>query len=68
MSDVCVHLLQYTTAAGISSARSWADPTRATSYGMEKAGGTVCPSRTKLHLPGHSSPASQAGRRVGPAQ
>ncbi len=32
-------------------------------YGMEKAGGT---SRTTSHLPGHSPPASQAVRRVGP--
>ncbi len=30
-------------------------------YGMEKAGG---PSHTKSRLPGHSPPASQAGRRV----
>jgi hypothetical protein len=36
-------------------------------YGTEKAGGTASPSRTKSHLPGHSPPASQAGRRVGPA-
>ncbi len=36
-------------------------------YGTEKAGGTDCPSRTKLPLPGYSPPASQAGRRVGPA-
>jgi hypothetical protein len=36
-------------------------------YGTEKAGGTARPSRTKSHLPGHAPPASQAGRRVGPA-
>jgi hypothetical protein len=35
------------------------------SYG--KAGGTARPSCTKSHLQGHSPPASQAGRHVGPA-
>jgi hypothetical protein len=34
--------------------------------GTEKAGGTG-PSITNSHLPGHSPPASQAGRRVWPA-
>jgi hypothetical protein len=34
--------------------------------GTEKAVGTARLSHTKSHLPGHSSPASQAGRRVGP--
>jgi hypothetical protein len=33
----------------------------------EKASGTARPSRTKSHPPGYSSPASQAGRRVGTA-
>jgi hypothetical protein len=32
---------------------------------MEKADGTAHPSRTESHLPGHSPPASQSGRRVG---
>jgi hypothetical protein len=36
-------------------------------YGTEKAGGMAPPSHTKPHLPGHFPPASQAGRRVGPA-
>jgi hypothetical protein len=36
-------------------------------YGTEKAGGTARPSRRESHLLGHSPPASQAGRRVGPA-
>ncbi len=36
-------------------------------YGAEKAGGMARPSRTKSHPPDHSPPASQAGRRVGPA-
>ncbi len=39
-------------------------------YGTEKSGSTARPSRpsrTKSHLPGNSPPASQAGRRVGPA-
>jgi hypothetical protein len=35
-------------------------------YGMEKKDGTARPSRTKSHLPGHSPPARQAGRRDGP--
>ncbi len=35
-------------------------------YGTEKADSTARPSRTKSHLPGHSPPASQAGRRLGP--
>ncbi len=51
----------------ILSARNWAAPVRATVTVRKKAGGTALPSRTKSHLPGHSSPASQAGRRVGPA-
>ncbi len=33
----------------------------------EKAGGTARPTRTQSHLPGHFPPASQPGRRVGPA-
>jgi hypothetical protein len=36
-------------------------------HGKEKAVGTVRPSHTKSHLLAHSPPASQAGRRVGPA-
>ncbi len=36
-------------------------------YITEKTGSMACPSHTKSNLPGHSSPASQAGRRVGPA-
>jgi hypothetical protein len=54
----------------IPSARSWAAPVstvKATAYGIVKAGGTARPSRTKSHLPGHSPPASQAGRCVRPA-
>jgi hypothetical protein len=43
----------------IPSAHSWAAPVRA--CGMDR------PSRTKSHLLGHSPPARQAGRRVGPA-
>jgi hypothetical protein len=51
----------------ISLAHSWEAPVRATRYSTEKAGGTARPSHTKSHLPVHSPPASQAGRRVGPA-
>jgi hypothetical protein len=47
-------------------ARSWAVPGEQ-SYCTEKAGGTARPSHTKSHLQGPSPPASQAGRRVGPA-
>jgi hypothetical protein len=36
-------------------------------YSMEKEGDTARPSHTKSHLLGHSSPASQADCRVGPA-
>ncbi len=36
-------------------------------YGTEKASSTARSSRTKKHLPGHSPPASRAGRRVEPA-
>jgi hypothetical protein len=43
--------------------RSW----QGNRYGTEKADSTARPSRTKSHLPGHSPPASQAVRRVGPA-
>jgi hypothetical protein len=32
-----------------------------------KTGSPARPSRTKSHLPDHSPPASQTGRRVGPA-
>ncbi len=35
--------------------------------GLEKAGSTARPSRTKSHQQGHFHPDSQAGRRVGPA-
>ncbi len=36
-------------------------------YSTEKEGDTARPSRTKSHPLGHSSPASQADCRVGPA-
>jgi hypothetical protein len=36
-------------------------------YSTEKPGGTARRSRTKSHLPAPSPPASQAGRRIGPA-
>jgi hypothetical protein len=49
----------------IPSSHSWAAPVRAT--GTVQTGGTDRPSRTKSHLPGHSPPASLAGRCVGPA-
>jgi hypothetical protein len=47
------------------SARSWAAPVRATGTVRKRQAIQPRPSRTKSHLPGHSPPASQAGRCVG---
>ncbi len=55
------------TAAGDSISTQLGSSCQGNRYGTEKAGGTARPSRTKSHLLGHSPPASQAGRRVGPA-
>jgi hypothetical protein len=68
MPSLCdvAHEGQFCT--GIASARSWTTSFGATGT-VRHAGGTARPSRTKSHLPGHSppaTPASQAGRRVGP--
>ncbi len=50
----------------IPSARSWVAPVRAT--GTEKAGGIRPVHHVQNHTcRGHSPPARQAGRRVGPA-
>jgi hypothetical protein len=48
----------------IPSARSWTAPVRGTGTvrKTEKAGSKARPSHIKSHLPGHSPPASQAGR------
>jgi hypothetical protein len=56
-----------TTAAGNSISSQLGSPCQGNRYGMEKAGGTASPAHTKSHLPGHSPPASQTGRRVGPS-
>ncbi len=59
--------IYYKTAAGNSISSQLGSSSQGNRYSMEKAGGTALPSSTISHLPGHSSPASQAGRRVGPA-
>ncbi len=57
----------YVTAAGNSFSSQLDSSYQDNRYSMEKAGCAACPSRTKSHLPCHSPPASQAGRRVGAA-
>ncbi len=59
--------IYYITAARNSISLQLGTSCRDSRYGKEKAGGTVRPSRKKSHLPGRSSAASQAGRRVEPA-
>ncbi len=59
--------IYYTTVAGKSISSQLGSSCQGNRYGTEKAGGMAHPSRTKSHLPGHSPPASQAGRRVGQA-
>ncbi len=61
--ETVVLYIYYMTAAGNAIGLQLGSSVRATGYGTEKAGCTVRPS----HLPGNSSLASQAGRRVGPA-
>jgi hypothetical protein len=63
-----VYIYYIHTAAGNPINTQLASSCQGGWYGTEKAGGgTVRPSRIKSHLPGHFPPASQAGRRVGPA-
>jgi hypothetical protein len=62
----CEHLLYSITADGNTISSQLGSSCQGNRYSTEKASGTAPPSRTKLHLPGNSSPASQAGRRVGP--
>jgi hypothetical protein len=64
MTDGCVHLL-YNSSWKLIQLAAW-QLLSGNRYGTEKAGGPARPSRTKSHAPGHSPPASQAGRRVGP--
>jgi hypothetical protein len=59
--------IYYTTAAGNSISSHLGSSCQGNWYSTEKAGGTDRPSRTKSNLPGHSPPANQGGRRVGPA-
>jgi hypothetical protein len=59
--------IYYSTGDGNSISSQLSSSCQGNRYDMEKTGGTARPSRTKSHLPGHSPPASQAGRRVGPA-
>jgi hypothetical protein len=60
-------VVYYITAAGNSVSSQLDSSCQGNRYGKEKAGCTARPSRTKSHLPGHSPPVGQAGRRVGPA-
>ncbi len=66
MPDGCVHLLCI-TAAGNSISSQLGSSCQGCRYGVEKESGNARPSRTESHLPGHSPPASQADRLVGPA-
>ncbi len=68
MTDGCVHLLNNSSWKFHQLADGQlpsGQPLHV--YGAEKAGSTARLSHTKSHLPGHSTPASQAGRRVRPA-
>jgi hypothetical protein len=55
------------TASGNSIISQLGSSCQGNRYGTEKTGGTAGPSHKKSHLPSHSPPVSQAGRRVGPA-
>jgi hypothetical protein len=57
----------FITAAGNSIISQQGSFCQGNRYGTVKAGSTAYPSRTKSHLPGNSTPASQASHRVGPA-
>ncbi len=59
--------IYYITAAGNSCSTQLGTSCQSNRYGTENEDGTARPSRTKSHLLGHSPPAIQAGRRVGPA-
>ncbi len=58
MTDGCVHLLCNSI---------WQFPQLAPIRATGTVYGTTRPSRTKSHLPGHSPPVSQTGRRFWPA-
>ncbi len=62
-------VLNYITAAGNYISSQLGSSCQGDRYGTDKAGRVrpLRPSRTKSHLPGHSPPASQVCRRVGPA-
>ncbi len=60
---LCVYSWEESSAIVCSS--QFCSSCRSNRYSTEMAGGTARPSRIKSHLPGHSPPASQAGRRVG---
>jgi len=62
--DVYIYFI---TAAGNSISSQLGSSCQGNRYGTEKMGGTARPSHTKTDLPSRSPPASQAGRRVGPA-
>ncbi len=63
---LCVYIF-YTTAAGNSISSQLGSSCQGNRYGVERAGSTARPSRTKSHLPSQSPPVSQAGSRIGPA-
>ncbi len=64
---LCNVYIYYITAAGNSISTQVGSRFKGNRYGTEKVGGTARSTRTKSLLLGHSPPASQAGRRVGPA-
>ncbi len=59
--------IYYLTTAGNSLSSQLGSSCQGNRNGTENAGGMARPSHTKSHLPGHSSTARQAGRRIVPA-
>ncbi len=57
----------YITAAGNSISLQLGSSCQGNRYGTENSVSMAHPPRTKSHLPVHSPPVSQAGRRVGPS-
>ncbi len=61
MTDGCVHLLQYITAAGNFISSQLGSSCQGNRYGTQKAGGTARTSCTKSHLPGSLSSSPPGG-------
>ncbi len=59
--------IYYITSAGKPISSHLGSSCHGNRYGTEKSGGMAHPSCIKSHLPGHSPPANQVGRRVGTA-